>query len=316
MIFDSRKRRLRIRARHYEQEKLAGREIVLLALVTLVGGLAIYTSQDMHSSFGLAPNAAHADVTPVIISFRTDTLIDQPILELDVTFNNTNVSQVHGVLVDPTDPPPVEELSALNTRVGGEVALFWTRPEVTSSVNIYRRSQTANNLDDFTLILEKTTQLSHIDVDLKQDQVYEYRAVAVMSQDGQDYESKDYAVAIVQPIDEIPPHAPTDVSVDSGAKKSGNTGLQITWVNPQDDDFSYLEIYRSSYMGNRGEKIATVKKGTESYVDVEADTNIIQYYTVVAYDMADNGSSKDFQIPQAGNPTPFLPFSGIKKTQE
>ncbi len=311
------RKRVRRRKKQFRTHHTSGKEIVLLALVTVIGALAVYTSQDRHTAFGLMAEYAYADEIPIMTSFRVEPLISEAVLELDFTVGEDDVVQTQGILVDATNPPPVEEVQALNTRVGGEVALFWIRPEIVSSVNIYRRELHAEEEEEFELIQENNTELSYIDEEVKNTVMYEYQLYSTMKYEGEWHESKKSLSIVVQPADEIPPFSPTDITVTTITTKKGAAGLQISWANPTDEDFDHVKIYRSSDYGTRGEEIVTVKKGKDTtYVDTEADTNVIQYYTVVSYDVAGNGSSEDFQIPLAGNQNPFAPFQDNTQPNE
>ncbi len=295
---------------------LFAKEVTLLVLVGVVAGLSMYVARDDSTALGLLPGRpALADQLPVIRQFRTSVLVSEPFLELDIRESANPASQVEGRLFDPTDPPPVTDLNVLNTRIGNEVALFWSMPEDILRVSIYRTELT--DVDEETqkkrntegeLIAEDVTGNSYIDDTVEDGVVYQYEVVSQY-----DYKGKVYlgsgVVETVIPSDEVPPAAPTNVIVRS-RNEGKEAALEVLWVHPTAEDFDLVRVYRSSTYGNRGEEVAVVRSGqTGAYLDTEVDPNERYYYTVVAYDEAGNASSIDFQAPAPGNTAPFEPFS-------
>lgn len=337
------------------------KELLLVALVAILAGLSIYISQDNHTSFGLLSQVAYADVIPVITSFRTGVLTDERLLDLQIRSPYKSYDQVEGFVQNPSDPPPLESFTALNTRVGGEIGLYWTLPDTTLldnvAVNVYRKLADESDLKE-QLVVERSTETAFVDGTVKNGSVYMYRAVTVAKDEKKqkDYESKESLIVTVVPSDQIPPQAPTEVTVlPVVGSTDGQNGLMVEWTNPTDEDFDHSEIYRSTVFGDRGDLLVriertenttfvdpSVKPGDRKeytvltfvseeatpsittvdaadsthYLDQSVLPNVHYYYTIVAYDDAGNSSSDDFQVPAAGNDSPFEPLTSATVAEE
>ncbi len=300
------------------------KEVLLLTLVGIVAGLAIYTTNDARAAFGLTSTPVFANQLPVIKQFRISSLTSEPFLEFDIRPTVYPEVQVEARLFDPTDPPPVENFNVLNTRVGGEVALFWTYPENIEKVNIYRTF--IKDVDDVDvekldrrkekLIVEKLNGTNYIDTDIQDNEAYQYRIVSLYTEGDKEYESSVGRIETIIPTDEIPPLPPTNISIRS-VDQEGKTGLEILWLNPEDNDFDHIRVFRSLSYGTRGEEIAFVRANqTAAYVDFDIAPNEKVFYTVVAYDESENASTDDFQIAAPGNENPFTPFRVDSNTGE
>ncbi len=282
------------------------REVVLIILVGTLGAVAIYTSRDNNTAFGLLNQPVYADFVPVEITFRDDTLLSTSFLELDLPTTIDSATQVRAQLFDVTNPPEVQSFSALNTRVGGEVLLYWELPEGVSAVNIYRLAGEGTTEEQ---IAKQWSDTVFVDDALSQDTLYTYRITATVTDatTGIAYESQASQTASVLPEDRIPPLSPNEISISS-VSVNGKAALRILWTYPSDDDIAAVRIFRSTYFGTRGEQIAQVEYPKAEYFDTTAPANTTVYYTLVAVDEAGNASSADFQSPLPGNASPFTPF--------
>ncbi|MBI2474313.1 MAG: peptidoglycan-binding protein [Candidatus Taylorbacteria bacterium] len=101
--------------------------------------------------------------------------------------------------------------------------------------------------------------------------------------------------AIVAPADVTPPSGPTRVTF---AKAAGGRN-QLAWTNPA-KDFDHSKIYRSTLRGTLGDIIVPETAET-SYVDVNATSGKIYYYTVRSVDPAGNESVNTEQVSGVGN---------------
>lgn len=305
-------------AYHHRRRWLFFKEVLLLLLVGLVAGLSMYVARDNHSALGLLPaRPALAEQLPVITSFRSAALISEPFLELDIRESAHAEQQVSGTVFDPTNPPPVEQFSVLNTRVGGEVALFWTLPEGVEEVSIYRT--TISNPDDVSLerrdvgneksVAEGVTDQWYREAGLTDGVVYQYRVVSLSTYEDTVYESAVGSVDAIIPSDEVAPQAPANVTVRTSTI-DGEAALEVLWTHPDNVDFDQVRVYRSAVYNDRGEEVAVVQANqTAAYLDEDVAPNETYYYTVVAYDVAGNASSTDFQAVAPGNANPFEPFT-------
>jgi fibronectin type 3 domain-containing protein len=283
------------------------RESVLIFCVAILAGVAIYTSRSDNTAFGLLSQPVYADFIPVDIAFRDEVLLSQPFLELDVVDRDTSATQVEAQLFDSTNSPAVTDLTALNTRVGGEVMVYWAFPEGVAMANVYRSSVGSEE----TLLGARVAEPLFFDDQVENGEAYTYRVVSVVVDDTdttKEFESSTSLEVVVTPVDLIAPHAPTDVRVATVDTDDG-PALRIAWTNPPEKDTASLSIFRSTQFGTRGVFVGSVNVADDPvYTDATAPKNTDVYYTVVSYDEAGNSSSGDFQSPLPGNAFPFTPF--------
>ena len=289
---------------------VSAREVLLVLLIAVLGGIGIYVSTDTNTAFGLLTQPVYADFVPVQITFRSGALLSQPFLELNVVNRNKPTTQVAGDDFDTANPPAVTGLVALNTRIGGEVMVYWTFPAHVTNANVYRSDTTTNTETQIATALSANY---YQDEHLENGTIYTYRVVSTVlngTGDGTDgVESQSIApTAVVTPNDTIAPEPPTEVTVIQ-IDAAGGEGLHIAWTNPLQPDLDHIVVYRSAQFGSRGEQVASIAATDPAvYADATAPTNTSVYYTVVAYDAAGNASADDFQTPLPGNDSPFTPF--------
>jgi len=288
------------------------REALLVVLVGALAFVAIYVSTDTNTAFGLLTQPVYADFVPVKVVFHSDVLLSEPFLELQLVNRNPSTQQVSGSIFDPTNPPPVTDLTALNTRIGSEVIVYWTLPAQVKTVNVYRANTTKGEAE--VRVAENLAAEQYVDTTVVDGEVYVYRVITTVVDGEKIYESTATAPkTAVTPSDGIPPQAPTAVRVEQVDAVDGGLGLRITWTNPTAKDLAVLVIHRSTQLGSRGQKVASVPaRDPAEYIDTEAPKNTPVYYTVVAYDNAGNASSDDFQMPLAGNSSPFTPIGATQ----
>ncbi len=73
-------------------------------------------------------------------------------------------------------------------------------------------------------------------------------------------------------------------------RQDNDLGIIISWVNPVDDDFSYIKIYRSEKPQQLGKLIAD-NITTEFFVDKDVENNTRYYYTIRSVDVFGNESA-------------------------
>jgi hypothetical protein len=198
-------------------------------------------------------------------------------------------------------------LAALNTRVGGEVMVYWIFPDGVSTANVYRK-EVATGTE--TQVATNVSTNYYQDENLENGTAYSYRVVSTVVNGTDTAESTATALtATVTPNDSIAPQPPSNITV-SQIDENGGKGLRVEWTNPTEQDVDQVIVYRSEQFGTRGTQVATVPVTEPATIDdTEAPANTVVYYTVVAYDTAGNASSDDFQTPLPGNPSPFTPIA-------
>ena len=234
------------------------KEVLLVLMVGVLAALAIFTAQDDYSALSLVSPTVYADEMPVVVNFSTKALVSQQFLELEGLPTSGEYEQVEGLLRNPKNPPSIERLSAINTRIGDEVRVFWSFPETVRHINLYRKelSSSSRVVAKEELILEQSTEMSYVDTAVSNDKTYEYRAEAVILVEQVAYVAQISPSVTVTVSDTVAPAAPSQVTVTQvlSHPETGKVGLQVNWKNPMDQDIAYIEVYRSSYYGLVGKK--------------------------------------------------------------
>lgn len=96
--------------------------------------------------------------------------------------------------------------------------------------------------------------------------------------------------AVIAATDTTPPSAPTGTSATATEK-----GIALAWTNPKESDFKQVVIYRSTTLGEKGEKLVAVE-GT-SYEDTNGlEKDKLYFYTLKAADKTGNESINVDQV--------------------
>lgn len=196
---------------------------------------------------------------------------------------------------------PIDEVVILEAKADqSSVNLLWKNPSGIDSVNIYRNdTQIATNLVGDTFI----------DTNLEPNKTYTYRIAIVMSGNetfGNEFEISTSSVVVqppsdndVQPTPAIDDKAPGEVEGPNWKRaNNGNNNIDLTWINPKDEDFDHLVIE----MYKNGTKEYEVDVGkTESYQFNLPDRDIEFLITVISVDKVGNksiGKSVTVSIPK------------------
>jgi hypothetical protein len=150
------------------------REWLLIVLVALLASVAIYTARDTNTAFGLLTQPVYADFVPVEITFREDVLFSESFFELDLQDRDLSAEQTKAVLFDTTNPPSITNLHVFNTRVGGEVMLYWSFPDGVTAASVYRTLQETGKE---ARIAESVTDSFVVDTEVTNRKAYTYRVV-------------------------------------------------------------------------------------------------------------------------------------------
>lgn len=284
----------------------------MLALVALCAVLAsvLILGASSFTAFGLIPPAYSAeDFEPVTVKFRSDILTSQQLLELSADDHHPGSDAVAVAVTNPLTPPPVEEFTALNTRIGREVILFWEVPNGVDAVNIYRQQRGTNTDSDEELIAENVEGDTYTDATVTNNTTYRYRVVSVafVESEGRtkEYLSVLAPTADVTPKDTIAPQPPQNVVVQTRIEDDESV-VEVRWDEPQDLDVEYVQVFRSLDALDIGSVVGLVERGEESiFVDEDVSLNTEYFYTVVAVDVAGNASHVLATVPPLGNESPF-----------
>lgn len=237
----------------------------------------------------------------VVTQFETPVLNDPEWLHLHSRTPVRLAQQVEAVATDGKTPASPIHLIVIDQQVGGVVTLQWEPAfgEDYTTYNIYRAAAAEGEGKLLTSDVQDTT---YTDTSLETGSTYYYRVEGVVRYQGKDSTSQRSNVVVATPTDSTPPHAPTAV-----VAKNTQDGLavRLTWIKPEDADFSHVRIYRSQAVGQLGDLIADQVVG-EEYLDTSLPANNTKvYYTVTSVDQIGNESPTTLQTLPPGNPNPF-----------
>jgi hypothetical protein len=227
-------------------------------------------------------------------------------------------NQHEAIALSDTKPLPVENCKVINPARGRSLVVSWQLPKYINfnRVRIYRSEQTkVLGQEVVTLDVKPESSLlpmSYRDTDLTDGIIYYYHIVTVNKDD----QSSDVLEEPAgKPTDIFPPDAPTEIQVNVVSALA----VEISWVNPTDQDFALIHIYRSSQRGELGSIIYYEGTGTtkeddptrQVFIDKTIKANIPYYYTVTSLDHNGNESSTDvLAVPvHVFDYNPFAPLS-------
>lgn len=196
------------------------------------------------------------------------------------------IKQKEILVEDKIIPPPLEDIIIDDPGTGGRLNLFWKRVESSNidKIKIFRFEK-EDAIGELIADLGKN-EMNFIDKGLNNNKAY-YYLFKTISKSGQS--SSDIKKYVGVPSNIIPPSNVTDVKL-----VQGNDGVEISWVNPNDEDLSSIYIYKSDKQELLGELASTVpvSSGTKnSWIDKNIKVYKEYYYILIAVDSAGNESS-------------------------
>lgn len=202
-----------------------------------------------------------------------------------------------GVATDQAKPAPPQEIKVKNLGGGRQLLISWHLPPVCPQcrVAIYRATE---NSSQNQLLTDDIKNDYYIDSGVQHKLIYYYQLQTITAQ-GQ---KSNFSLAIKAiPFDYLPPRPPTEVQVTD---LQDGKGLKLSWVQPEEDDFNHVKIYRSETKGIKGE-ILVESVTTTSYLDSTILPDKIYYYTLVSVDQANN-ESLPVLTSTSGRDNPFF----------
>lgn len=302
-----------------EKGKFSKRTAILLGILVVIfiaGGYMVYDSffagpGAPPAATGLIEPGTGSVSSPKPLTYTVeDTIFSNPqfyTMEKDPFEGFTD--QYTGIALDATKPMPPEKVAIDNQKTGKKLNISWRIPEYVN-FNLVRIYRIAPGESEPTLIHEAKiveaaagTRGTYQDTDLENDEAYYYLVRTAYKDNGNEWESANAVPIVGIPTDEIAPDPPLNVTVRS----SGENGIVISWIEPNDSDFAFARIYRSTVEGSLGELI--YPQGFDEWEEDETQfidpvaSNIPYYYTVTSVDWAGNESSKDIlAAPARSNP--------------
>ncbi|MBV4429691.1 hypothetical protein, partial [Clostridium tyrobutyricum] len=206
-------------------------------------------------------------------------------------------------VIDNTPPGIISNFVALagNTKV----TLNWANPvdEDFAGVKIIRKvGSYPENITDGDSIYNGTN-ISYEDNELTNDMEYFYRAFTYDTSDNYNYTTEGQQVSATPSvnIDTTPPGI-----VNNFTATAGNGKVDLSWVNPTDEDFAGVKILRKTtgYPSSTTDGDLVYNGAGISFEDTTIENDITYYYRVFPYDTAGN-----YNITEEGQEVTVTPSS-------
>ncbi len=243
---------------------------------------------------------------PVVKELPMDKLLNDQVLNLQVTPKTSYADQVRARSGDGVFAPNVPDVVVTDTKVGQRVLISWhdqSNQLLYDTVKIYRANTETSPGDLITTITAGTTD-SYYDTTVINNQTYYYTIQTSQTTAEGVITSKlspVYSVVVTDSLAPQPPQAITVIPANSNSKQ-----LVVQWQNDPHDSILEHRIYRSEVAGEVGKVIATVPSQSSEWTDTTLQPDTIYYYTVSAVDAAGNESSIALPIAPYGNTVPFI----------
>ena len=292
--------------------------IILGVIVLSGGGYFAFTKffSKTESTALVDTNTARA-VRTSIPTFD-EKLFSDPRLYLPIEQEYSGFTNQHeAVALSANEPLPPQNVKVEDTTRGRALIISWELPDYVNfnRIRIYRATQQGVLGEEITTLGENSATKKfptlYRDTGLTDNIRYYYHVVTVNKDDKPSSVTEEPSGV---PTDIFPPEAPKDVE----AKAVGAKSVEISWQNPDNEDFVSVNVYRSSQRGVLGSIIYSDGTGETSESDPQRqaiiDTNIVAntpyYYTVTSVDGNGNESSTDILgVPfRSSDYNPFEPL--------
>ncbi|MBI2426646.1 MAG: hypothetical protein HYV34_02260 [Candidatus Kerfeldbacteria bacterium] len=269
--------------------------LIIPAIVLVVTVVVLLKYLRPSSEFGYSDLLGEDTFTAVTIPI--DQLASPRYATLEMRHPATVAEQVTGISTNLDAPPEPADVQVVNLETGSMLVVVWDAPLAMSdaSFRVYR-SSTSSTLGE-QVFEGKAETFRDTDVVIGKTYYYTVRTVSKSGAESANVES-----VAGTPTDLFAPAAPTSLVVEN-AEEGGR--IIVSWVNPTDDDFASVNVYRSSVRGELGTLIATALTD-EVYEDTGIEDGVEYSYTVTSVDRAGNESSTEL-VPVTGRDNPFLP---------
>ncbi|MEK7166814.1 MAG: fibronectin type III domain-containing protein [Patescibacteria group bacterium] len=230
--------------------------------------------------------------------------------ELEQPIDQRVAFQYKGIPRHPKSPPPPTNINVENPNIGTILNINWTNPKevVFKNIRIYRSIE-KNKIGELLITLDGRTTF-YQDKKVERNKNFYYTVRSVISwvdpknpNNTEDQESDNFDQKLGKPVDKVPPFPPKDVQIIAG-QKSGS--LLIKWTNPIDEDFNYVQIYKSEAPNKIGMLIGSNIKDV-FFQDQGLKDNAPYYYIVTAVDKSGNESL--IKLIDVGKINPFTVFT-------
>lgn len=226
-----------------------------------------------------------------------DVFDNQSFVTLDEKTAQFSASQNIGQAVAEKLPQEVY-LEVLDPGTGTTLELFWEPAQEINGLNyqIYR----STNDKDYEVIAGPVADRQYQDNSVETNKKYYYQVAAVAGEKGV-FSQK----VVISAEDNLAPATPTNISTTYDQEKKA---ILLTWEVAADLDFSHVNIYRSTKLGDLGSLLTKVISDN-NYLDKDVIEGTSYYYTLTAVDQHGNESTKSLLQIASGRNNPFEMFS-------
>ncbi len=292
--------------------------IILGAVVLVGGGYFAYTNFFAKTDSAVQVNSNKSEAVKTSIPTFDEKLLSDPRFYRPREPEYSGFTNQHEVVaLSDNEPLPPKNVKVEDTTKGRTLIISWELPDYINfdKIRIYRSVKPGVLGEEIATLKEnsatKKLPTLYRDTGLTDNTRYYYHVVTVNKDDKPSNVTEEPSGV---PTDIFPPEAPKNVEV----KAVGNKSVEISWQNPDSEDFTSVNVYRSSQRGVLGSIIYSGGTGETSESDPQRqkimDTNIAAntpyYYTVTSVDGNGNESSTDILgVPlRSGDYNPFEPI--------
>jgi len=189
-------------------------------------------------------------------------------------------------------------LEVLDPGIGTILELYWEpAQEITGlEYQVYRSIDDKN----YELLVDSVKAQHYRDVSVEVNKKYYYQVAVVAGE--QSVFSKKVTITAE---DNLAPSSPINIKTVYDEKMGVIT---VSWEVSKDDDFSYINIYRSTKPGELGALLTKIISNN-SFVDSDVLEGESYYYTLTSVDQHGNESTKSLIQTVVGRNNPFEMFS-------
>jgi len=194
--------------------------------------------------------------------------------------------------------PAAINLEVLDPGIGTILELYWEPAQEISGLEyqVYRSTDDKN----YELLVDSVKFQHYRDVSVEVNKKYYYQVAVVAGE--QSVFSKKVTITAE---DNLAPSSPINIKTVYDEKMGVIT---VSWEVSKDDDFSYINIYRSTKPGELGALLTKVISNN-SFVDSDVLEGESYYYTLTSVDQHGNESTKSLIQTVVGRNNPFEMFS-------
>jgi len=192
---------------------------------------------------------------------------------------------------------PPQNVQVWDVKNGNLITITWDEfVSLPQAVKILR--STVAGKEPVELAIVPGADNVYYDADIIVGQDYYYTLISIGNDGALSQKTGPYHIGPV--VDATVPNPPQDIEVELVAE-----GVKISWLDPEDADVAYINIYRSNKAGELGRLIAKAQLGVLEYVDNKIEDGQTYFYFLTSEDKVGNESRFSLLGEAIGNKNPF-----------